>query len=117
MEITIYQLLTPLFACLMLLKGISQLKRGEISVRKFILWILIWGGISLIALNPSFVQLAADITGLESGINALIFFSFIFLFYLVFKIFTIIEKIERDLTGMVRKKALEDFKKSNKNQS
>ncbi len=110
MEITIYQLLTPLFAIIMLLKGVSSLNRGEMSVRKFILWIFVWAGISVIAIRPQFVSVFADLTGLESGINALIFFGFIFLFYLVFKLFIILEHLERDVTNIVRKKAIEDFK-------
>ncbi len=110
MEITIYQLLTPLFAILMILKGISRFKRGEMSIRKFILWVLVWGGISTLALFPQFVKIAADLTGLESGINALIFFGFIFLFYIVFRLFIIVEHLEREITEIVRKKAIEDFK-------
>ncbi len=112
MEITIYQLLTPLFAIIMLLKGISRLNRGEMSVRKFILWIIIWAGISVIAIQPQLVKIFADLTGLESGINALIFFGFILLFYLVFRLFIILEHLERDVTNIVRKKAIEDFKKT-----
>ena len=110
MDITIYQLLTPLFAIVMLLKGVSRLKRGEMSIRKFTLWILVWGGISVLAVYPQFVKFAADLTGLESGINALIFFGFIFLFYLTFKLFIIVEHLEREITNIVRKKAIEDFK-------
>ena len=109
MKITIYQLLTPLFAIVMLLKGVSRLKRGEMSVRKFILWVLIWGGISVLTVYPQFVQFFGNITGLESGINALIFFAFILLFYLVFKLFIVVEHLEREITNIVRKKAIEDF--------
>ena len=111
MEITIYQLLTPLFAIVMLLKGISRLRRGEMSMRKFTLWILVWGGISVLAIYPKFVKVAADLTGLESGINALIFFGFIFLFYLTFRLYIIVEHLEREITSIVRNKAIEDFKK------
>lgn len=113
MKITIYQLLTPLFAVIMLLKGGSNLKRGEMSVRKFIVWIGVWGGISLLSLRPEFVEFFARLTGLESGINALIFFAFILLFYLVFKTLIITEGLEREVTKIVREKALEDFKNQN----
>lgn len=109
MSITIYQLLTPLFAIAMLLKGISQLKRSEITVKKFIIWICIWGGVSVLALYPGLAQFIARLTGLESGINALIFFGFILIFYLIFKVFTLIEQIERELTRLVRQKSLDDF--------
>ena len=109
MDITIYQLLTPLFAIVMLLKGISRLKRGEMGIRKFVLWFIIWGGIFVLALFPQFVQFAADITGLESGVNALIFFGFIFLFYLTLRLYIIVEHLEREITNIVRKKAVEDF--------
>jgi len=113
MKITIYQLLTPLFAVLMLLKGISRLRRGEMSTRKFILWILVWSGISILALFPDFAEIAADLTGLKSGINALIFFGFIFLFYLTFRLFITVEHLEREITNIVRKKAIEDFLSQN----
>lgn len=116
MEITFFQLLTPLFAIVMLLKGISRLKRGEMSVRKFVLWIAVWGGVSVLAVYPEFVKFAANVTGIESGINALIFFGFIFLFYLVFKLFIIVEHLERDITNVVRKKAIEDFSLRNDKQ-
>lgn len=110
MDITIYQFLTPLFAVVMLVKGASKLKRGEMSVRKFVVWIFVWGGVSVIALNPNFVDFFATLTGLESGINALIFFAFIILFYLVFQILIITEHFERNITEIVRQKALDEFK-------
>lgn len=109
MEISFYQLLTPLFAVVMLLKGVSRLQRGEMSVRKFILWVMVWAGVSVLAIYPDFVKIASDLTGIESGTNALIFFGFIFLFYLTFRLFITVEHLERDITNIVRKKAIEDF--------
>jgi hypothetical protein len=104
---SLYQLLVPLFSLLMIAKAISRFLRQEQTGRELFAWLLIWTGISVIALFPSStVILFAQITGVKSGVNALIFFGLVLLAYGFLQLFIMLENNEKKLTDLVRKIAL-----------
>ena len=104
---SIYQLLVPLLSLIMVTKAISRFWRHQQTGRELLVWLFIWAGISLIALFPSStVVLFAQITGVKSGINALIFFGLVLLAYGFLQLFILLENNEKQLTDLVRKIAL-----------
>jgi len=115
MSFSIYQLLVPLFALLIIAKSISRLRRGEQNLHEFLIWLVIWGAVSYVALFPSgVVEFVARITGFKNGIFAIIFFALIILFYIVFTQLLAIEKLEREITAIVRNDALKKIGDKNK---
>ncbi len=112
MSVSLYQLLVPLFSLLMILKAISRFLRHQQSFRELFVWVLIWCSVSFISLfpDPSIRWLAA-VTGVKSGINALIFFALVLLMYGFLRLYVMLEDNERKLTELVRKIALQDLEK------
>jgi hypothetical protein len=107
---SLYQLLVPLFSLFMIAKAISRFLRTEQTGRELFIWLLIWSSISLVALFPnSTVILFAQITGVKSGINALIFFGLVLLVYGYLQLFIMFENHEKHLTELVRKIALQQL--------
>jgi len=107
---SLYQLLVPLFALFMIAKAISRFLRTEQTGRELFIWLLIWSSISLVALFPNAtVILFAQITGVKSGINALIFFGLVLLIYGFLQLFIMLENHEKHLTELVRKIALQQL--------
>lgn len=113
---TLYQFLVPAFALLMILRVISHYLRGEQSIREVIVWLTLWLGASAVALFPkNTVDLLAKITGVKSGVNAIIFFVLIILCYSTLKLYMLAETQEQKITELVRKLAIEKFNSEQKN--
>ena len=76
----------------------------------FIIWILV-----LVALYipERFIQDVSQAFGIQRGMDFLIYISIIFLFYMVFRIYAKMDRIEQNLTQIVRNDAInkEDKKK------
>jgi len=100
MNITTLSLILLIFSVYSIVDRIIRFIRKEQnqSVFKLVATIFIWGGISYIALFPI------------HNSNTLIFFGFIVVFFILFRLLSILEKNERLLTEIIRKEALKDLK-------
>lgn len=107
-----YQLVVTIIASLMIIQGsIKYFERGENqSFLKFFVRLAIWGGMAGIALFPQITNQFASIIGLEGNINAVMLTGFLLIFLMMFKILSMIEKIEQDITVLARKDTLKDLK-------
>ncbi len=112
--INLFNILVPLFALVMIAKAYSHFRRTEKSLREFITWMLIWGAIGYIGFNPDIVMRLSGFLGIKSGLNVIIFFSIIILFYIVFKLIIAFEQTEMRITRLVRGMALKNPYKGKK---
>ena len=74
-----------------------------------VLWLLIWVFVSILAIVPDFVSVnVSKFLGFKDHINGMIFVAlgFLFLFNMYFNV--TIEKLEKQMTDLVRKQALEN---------
>ncbi len=93
-------------------KGISRFIKKETSQSFFktISTVLIWGIIFIISLFPDFAYLISGKLGMGTSLNTLIFFGFVIVFMILFRILSIIEVLERQITILTREIALKDKK-------
>lgn len=104
--INLFNIIVPLFALIMIAKAYSHFRRGEKSLREFVTWIFIWGSIGYIGFYPDIVSKLSGFLGIKSGLNVIIFFSLVILFYIVFKLIIALEQTEMRITRLVRGMAL-----------
>ena len=104
----IIQLVVLILVLIMYLKLLMDLKKGKISLRRFFFWLSIWTGLSLITYFPQIVLFLSNLIGIERAKDFPIYFSIILLFYLLFKIGIKMEEIERGITKIVKKIALDN---------
>lgn len=76
--------------------------QGTMSRRDAFWWSLLWIGAAIVVLRPDFATSFAAMLGVGRGVDAVIYLSIIALFALVFRIFLRLEKIERDISSLVR---------------
>lgn len=77
-----------------------------------VVWILFWLAITLMAIIPNPVSMKiASILGFRSNVTAVIFVSIALLFLFVFYLSSTIEKLEHQMTDLVRKIALDEKNK------
>jgi small membrane protein len=84
-----------------------QKKKDLIVFNEFIFWLCFWllSGTAIIFIK-NIDKLLTDLGFSSSGINVLFYLAVILLFYLVFKSRIRLERIERDLTKIIREIAL-----------
>lgn len=70
------------------------------------MWGALWAGAAIVVLMPSVASLFARVLGVGRGADAVLYVSIIALFTLVFRIFLRLDKIDRDITLLVRKASL-----------
>jgi len=101
-------LLTPIFSLLMVFRAFSLYSKRKQSGRELLLWIVLWFGIGLVAIYPAVLDVLPPIVGIKSGINVLIFFGFVVLFYAVFRLLVKVEDLEEKLVKMNRERAFRE---------
>lgn len=79
---------------------------GALSRLAAALWSALWIGAIIVVLRPGVADMFAAAFGVGRGADVIVYFSIVFLFYLVFRVFLRLSKIERDLTAVVREMGL-----------
>ena len=73
--------------------------------------IIIWGGILTFTLFPALAHSITLRLGFGENLNTLIFLGFVVIFLVTTKIVRVIERVERNISEIVRKEALSKLKK------
>ncbi|MBU1018874.1 MAG: DUF2304 family protein [Patescibacteria group bacterium] len=103
------QVVIAVFVLFALSRIYLRFKEGELSVSGFIFWLIVWLLIGVVGFWPGTTQNVADFLGIERGIDSVVYFSIVVIFYLIYKIFVRIEHLERDITKVVRDNALDEL--------
>ena len=104
----ILKLIITIFVLLTIFKLINQRINKKITLLSFILWVILWLIIALVFYLPETTSYLANIFGVGRGVDLAIYISIILVFYLLYKIFVRLNKIDREITKIVRKEALKD---------
>ncbi|OEC86126.1 MULTISPECIES: DUF2304 domain-containing protein [Methanobacterium] len=103
----IYNDLGALIGIIAIIIGILRLKNGKMSLGMALLWTIIWLVIIWISLFPESTNLLAGLTGIGRGLDAVLIFGLILSYYLIFKMYGMIENMDKEITLLVREIALQ----------
>lgn len=106
----ITQIIITIFVFFALSRVILRFKEGKISLIAMILWLLVWSFVEIIIWIPELTTTIARILGIGRGADFIVYGSIVIIFYLVFRIYIKLEDIERQITTLVRKIALDKNK-------
>jgi small membrane protein len=101
------QLLFLPFVVLALGKVIYTYKRRGMRTVQFFFWSLVWVGTALIISFPDITSLLANQLGIGRGADLIMYATLIVAFYLIFRIHLALDRLEREITEIVRTMALE----------
>lgn len=102
----IYQYLGVLIGILAVIIAIIRFRDGKTSSSMLIFWIVIWSLISLLSVFPETTTVFANLFGIGRGLDLILILGLIASYYLIFKLYTLIEKLEMEITELVRQIAL-----------
>lgn len=116
MKLSILQIIITVLSLVMLSQIFLRYTKREQGQTFFKLTanIIIWGGILTFALLPALAHSITLKLGFGENLNTLIFLGFIVIFLVITKIIRIIERVERNISEIVRKEALSKLEKNNK---
>lgn len=106
-EILGSQLILSVCVLFILFKTWHSYKTKQLSTSFFVLWVILWLGGLFIIFYPGFLSKIANLLNIGRGVDFALYVSIILLFYLIYKINLKIGKLNRDLTKMVRKIAVD----------
>jgi small membrane protein len=95
------------FAVYALRRLIARYRKGGTLTLEFIVWITVWAGIGVVVFIPQKTDVVARWLGVGSGFDALTFIAIVGLLYAVYRLYSRVQTVERDLTRLVRAAALE----------
>ncbi len=111
-QLEIYQWLAPLIGLFFIYRTVVQYMRRKRTFVAMVVWILFWLSITLMAIIPNPVSMKiASVLGFASNVTAVIFVSIALLFLFVFYLSSTIEKLEHQMTDLVRKIAIDEKNK------
>ena len=104
----ILKIIVTFFVFLSIIKLIKQKKDNKITSFSFLLWFLLWLIIALAFYLPETTSYLANIVGIGRGVDLVVYISIIVIFYILFRVFVHLNKIDREITKIVREKAIKD---------
>lgn len=86
-----------------------QKQKSYISINEFLFWLVFWILAAVLIISLKFIdELVAELGFSGSGIEVLLYLSVAILFYFIFRLRLKLEKIEKDITKIVKHIALKD---------
>lgn len=103
------QLIAIIVIIYIIIKIVLQKKQNKISQNEFALWLIFWFFVMLaIIFIKQIDSLVAMIGFSATGIDVLLYLSVAWLFYYVFKMRIKMEKMEKNITALIRQNSLHD---------
>lgn len=100
------QIIITLVSLFIILKAITKLQKKEVHAQTFIVWALFWFGVIVLIWQPHLTDYLARFLQVTRGADAVFYLSLVIIFYMFFKLFIRLERIEQDITTLVREIAL-----------
>lgn len=94
----------------MLFLGIKEFVKRESgqTILKLLVRVVVWGGMAIIAVYPDISYKFSKIVGIEDNITAVIVTGFLFVFLIIFKLLSAIEKLEQNVSELTRRDSLRE---------
>ena len=104
----VLQIIVIVFTVFALYRTVKKYREGGVEIVWFLMWLLVWLAIGVVVVLPQTSTLLARFIGVGRGADAVIYLAIIGLYYVVFRIFLRLEKIEHDISSLVRHLSLKD---------
>jgi len=109
--LTPIQLILVIITILIIARTIFKWKKKELDTVNLVLWLFFWFCVIVAVLYPPVTTVVANFLGVGRGADAVIYFAFALLFYLIFRVSIRLYKIERDITKIVSRISLGEKRK------
>ena len=105
--VMVYQYIGVLIGIIGIIFTLLRFREGKMSLGMLLVWNIIWILIIIISIFPRSTGEFASLTGIGRGLDLIFILGIIGCYYLIFKIYNMIENIEQEITHLVREIALQ----------
>ena len=106
----IFQILFSLFALFAIASVMNKKKEGLLGPKGLIFWLVFWILAGVVVLWPDSTFVLANYLGIGRGADLVVYVSLALIFFILFRLHVKLESVGRDITKVVRDKALEKNK-------
>jgi|SRR3989339_1640161 len=96
------------FALFAIWRTVIKFRSGELGRFHLALWLLLWLAAGFLVALPQATSWLAALVGVGRGVDVAIYLSVVILFYLAFRLFVRLEKVDHNITLLVREMELRD---------
>ena len=104
----LFQILFILFALFAIVTVVKRKQDSYLGPKAMFFWVCFWLVATVVVVWPNSVQIIADHIGIGRGSDLVIYVSVAAIFYLLFRLNIKQEGLRRELTKVVRKRAIEE---------
>lgn len=104
-----YRILVVLLVAMAMGRLIGRWRQGEMTTRRFAAWAVVWLAALLLGMLPELSTHITGLLGVGRGADLFFFFSILFLVYLLFGMHIRMERMQCELTALVRELALREL--------
>ncbi|TSC84748.1 MAG: hypothetical protein G01um101413_132 [Parcubacteria group bacterium Gr01-1014_13] len=108
----VIQTLLIVFFLFALVKVIGRWRAGDLTKMGLIWWSLFWVAAAVVVLLPNSTAYFAKLVGIGRGADLVVYLSLAAIFFIIFRLMIRIESLNKDITKLTRKVALQDDKDS-----
>lgn len=105
------QIISSVFVFYALYRTWQKKQKGDIKTSEFFAWSLFWLGVGVAFLIPASITRIANLLGIGRGADLVLYSAVLIVFYLLFRVFVRLDRMESQITKVVRHKSIEDGKK------
>ena len=106
------QFLLLAFVLVALVKVIHSYRQRRMAPLDFLFWGLVWIGTASIIIFPDATSSLAHLLGIGRGADLIMYLSLLISFYLIFRLYVALTRLEQAITALVRAIALERLPES-----
>ena len=112
MSISLTQLISLVFGLIVIAKTLTDYKKKMENWQMFSFWLILWIAIIIVAFYPMIINEIIDRFGAGSyTIGQIVGMGFVFIMFVVYRIYVKAHRLEKQLNQLIRKIALKDLKK------
>lgn len=95
------------FVLFALAKVIQKYTQRGMPLLHFLSWVLVWAAAAIIISFPDTTSFLAHVLGIGRGADLILYIGLLIAFYLIFRIHLTLDRLEQDITEVIRVIALE----------
>ncbi len=103
----LFQTLFTVFTLYALSSVIARKRSGELGPKGLVFWMLFWVVATVFVWYPESTNIIARTFGIGRGTDFVLYVSLVVIFFVLFRLHVKIESMSRDVTKVVRDKALD----------
>ncbi|MBP9828096.1 DUF2304 domain-containing protein [Patescibacteria group bacterium] len=106
----VFQIALGIFAVFALSRVFLQYRKKQVSLQWLLSFGVLWLAVLVVAFVPWATDIIASLVGVGRGADLLVYCAIVVLIYAVYRLLVTQQKLERDITVLTRKIAIEQAK-------